>query len=175
MTEIARASASDSSELASFARRTYTVAYEDDIGLPAVHQHLTRTMSDEHFRLMLINDEFYVARRDDKLVGFAQVGLVNIDYATQLTEFDPQGSELRRLYVEPSLQSLGIGSALIEATLKQRSTKAKHVYLTTWETNVGAQRLYRKHGFQKVGQIPEYYADGKLNGYEHIMLLKPSP
>ena len=32
----------------------------------------------------------------------------------------------------------------------------KHVYITTWESNFGAQKLYRRFGFTEIGKIPEY-------------------
>ena len=49
-------------------------------------------------------------------------------------------------------------------------TNTHTVYVTTWESNHGAQKLYKKYGFERVGKIPEYGSDGSLVGYEHIML-----
>ncbi len=168
--KISNASPEEFRELAEFARRTYEHAFGREIGLPALRLHLANNMSDERFKNMLSEDSFYLAHSNDQLVGFAQVGRVDAVYKDYLEEFDCNADELRRLYVEPKLQSQGIGSALIVQVIQSLSpTGGQSVYLTTWEANQGAHKLYIRHGFEKVGQIPEYSSDGTLNGYEHIM------
>ena len=172
--EIFLASTNEHREVAEFARRTYEYAFGHEIGALELRQHLGDNMSDERFRQMVSEDSFYLARSNGQLVGFAQVGPVTTVYEQHLEEFDRDADELRRLYVEPKLQSQGIGSTPIEEVTRSPSPKqARSVYLTTWETNIGAQNLYIRHGFKKVGQIPEYGSDGTLNGYEHIMLRQP--
>ena len=49
------------------------------------------------------------------------------------------------LYVEPTLTGCGIGSELIG--LAQR-VRPKGLRLSTFESNLGAQRFYERHGFR---------------------------
>ena len=60
---------------------------------------------------------------------------------------------------------------LLRKALNQpQADVATTVYLTTWESNTAAQELYRRFGFAKAGEIPEYDEHGRLNGYEHILV-----
>lgn len=168
---IEQAQTSQIKELAAFARSTYATAFGEEIGDDKLQKHLIDSMSDQRFKQMMTADTFYLARSGAALVGFAQTGDVDRAYGKYLSEFDHHGAELRRLYVLPDQQSKGIGSALIERVLQDSAvTTTCSLYLTTWESNCGAQKLYRKHNFKNVGKIPEYGGDGKLNGHEHIML-----
>ncbi|KAI1130750.1 acyl-CoA N-acyltransferase [Nemania abortiva] len=66
---------------------------------------------------------------------------------------DPQHhAELRRLYVDTSAHGRGIGSKLIAAVEKQaRAEGCKQLWLTVWENNNGAEKLYLKLGYKRVG------------------------
>ena len=157
-------------ELAQFARETFTAAYEKDMGRDAVQNHLEKHLLDEAFTTMMKKDVFYLATNDSILVGFVQIGTVDFLYKDYLENFDSTGSEIRRLYVLSSQQNQGIGSRLIEKSEEDPIVKrSKTTYLTTWESNYGAQRLYKRHRFDQVSQFPEYSEDGKLVGYEYIM------
>jgi ribosomal protein S18 acetylase RimI-like enzyme len=165
------ATGDDVLELASFARSTYEVAFGGDIKKAQLRAHLEARMSDTEFAEMMKSDLFHIAVDNESLVGFAQIGIVDPAYEKYLQSFDPQDSEIRRLYVLESHQGQGIGSSLVERTLQDPMVAQTHaVYLTTWETNYGAQKLYRNHGFTEVAKIPEYATDGKIDGYEHIMV-----
>jgi len=169
--KVTLASFHDLAELASFARATYKTAYSEEMGLRAVMSHIEANMSDHHFEEMIKSDTFYLVRESTQIIGFAQIGAVDISYQKFVTDFNPGGSELRRLYVLAEAQSKGVGSTLIEHVLQDPFiANTASVYLTTWESNHGAQRLYRKYNFEKIGEIPEYETDGTLSGYEYIMV-----
>jgi ribosomal protein S18 acetylase RimI-like enzyme len=167
--EIVKAATNDLHALAKFARLTYEQAYGKEIEPTALSLHLKDNMSDETFKEILKVDHVYLAINRGRIGGFAQVGCVDFGYAEHLEDFDQNGSELRRLYVKHELQRRGIGSALLSIAIKEF---ARTVYLTTWETNFDAQLFYAKHGFEKIGQIPQYSVDGVLNGYEYLMIRK---
>lgn len=59
------------------------------------------------------------------------------------------GGELDQLYVDPLSQGEGIGSRLID--LAKRESPAG-LELWMFESNVGAQRFYERHGFVEVGR-----------------------
>ena len=58
------------------------------------------------------------------------------------------GEEIEKLFVEPSFQGQGIGSALLQHVL--RETKANR--LLVLEKNYNAVRLYERHGFSVTGE-----------------------
>ncbi|KAI0468763.1 acyl-CoA N-acyltransferase [Xylaria cf. heliscus] len=61
-------------------------------------------------------------------------------------------AELRRLYVDTTAHGRGIGSKLIAAVEEQaRAEGFKQLWLTVWEDNPNAQRLYQRLGYQRVG------------------------
>ncbi len=166
------ASSKELMELAEFARRTYREAYQHEIDEPDLSQHLATVMTNEQFRAMFQEDDFFLARTDC-LLGFAQLGPVHRGYGEHIASFDVNGFELKRLYVDHSSQNLKIGSRLIELVFSQpKLRRAEVIYVTTWETNLGAARLYESVGFERIGQIPDYSAKGELEGYE-IVFAKP--
>lgn len=63
------------------------------------------------------------------------------------------GDEISKLYVHPDAQNLGIGSALLAHASAQVHTPRLHV-LTI---NLGAQRLYFRHGFRFTGNRRPFY------------------
>ena len=65
------------------------------------------------------------------------------------------GTELAHLYVEPSHQSHGIGSALLERAKRMRPTGLS---LYVFEPNRGAIRFYERHGF-----VTSERSDGRRN------------
>jgi ribosomal protein S18 acetylase RimI-like enzyme len=167
---VSLAKAEDLQRLAQFARLTFATAFGEDLGEACLAEHFQRNMSDDQFSKMIASDTFYLANDNDDLVGFAQIGPVNSTYQEYLESFDAQASELRRLYVLSTYQGHGIGSELMKHAFQDSLVVAtRTIYLTTWEANVGAQALYQRNGFRKVGAIPEYRQDGKLEGYEYIL------
>ncbi|KAI0873031.1 acyl-CoA N-acyltransferase [Hypoxylon argillaceum] len=61
-------------------------------------------------------------------------------------------AELRRLYVDTTAHGRGIGSKLIAAVENQaRAEGYKQLWLTVWENNASAARLYLRLGYQKIG------------------------
>ncbi len=171
MFELTKVTTSELPSLAAFARSTYRSAYASDLEARELESHLALKMSDSCFAEMLQLDAFYVARDQSQILGYAQVGLVNSHYAGFLSsgDFVPNAQELRRLYVLAAAQSGGIGTQLLEHALAQGPGPASAtVYLTTWQDNIGAQRFYERHGFARVGRIPEFDAHGELRGHEYI-------
>ena len=70
------------------------------------------------------------------------------------------------LYVEPTLTGCGIGSELIG--LAQR-VRPKGLRLLTFESNLGAQRFYERHGFR-----PMERAEGdNEEGARHLYVCTP--
>ncbi|KAK7752097.1 hypothetical protein SLS62_006063 [Diatrype stigma] len=61
-------------------------------------------------------------------------------------------AQLHRLYVDTAVHGRGIGTQLAAvAEARARSEGFKKLWLTVWEKNARAQRLYERLGFAKVG------------------------
>ena len=168
---IKAALSADLHELAELARHTYAQAYAADLQTTQLEDHLAQNLSDTRFAQMMQTDRFYLYRRADSIIAFVQVGTVTPSYAQFVPDFAAAGSEIRRLYVSPDAQNEGVGSQLLEHALNDELFRTTDcTYLTTWQDNFGAQRLYARHGFSKVGQIPELNTNGEVQGFEHIMV-----
>ncbi len=64
----------------------------------------------------------------------------------------PDPVELQRLYVEPRVRGSGYGGAMMwDALEAARELGHQTIWLGVWEENHGAQRFYRRWGFDVVG------------------------
>ena len=79
-------------------------------------------------------------------------------WAVQRGAFDRSGY-IPVLGVETSYRSGGIGMALIEAA-EEYLRPASDVVLLCTEFNTDAQRFYERHGYVRVGILPDYIAPG---------------
>jgi len=62
------------------------------------------------------------------------------------------------IVVEKSSRGIGLGSELMERLLElARKEKICEIYLTVHSDNIKAIRLYKKHGFQEVGEILDWW------------------
>jgi len=69
-------------------------------------------------------------------------------------------AHISTLAVHPRLRRKGIGQLILLAMIdKARSLGAKHITLEVRASNLVAQSLYRKYGFQVVGRRRGYYSD----------------
>lgn len=61
--------------------------------------------------------------------------------------------ELQRIYLEQVCRGSGLGSLLmVEALERARAGGHDWIWLCSWEENHAANRFYREHGFQVVGE-----------------------
>ncbi len=94
-------------------------------------------------------NEILVATMKDKVVGFAI-------YETTFLN----GYYLKLIAIDPSQRSLGIGSRLMQ-TLEKETRKSKNVlYLCVTDFNKGAQKFYKKRGYEKVGRLSDHIKKG---------------
>jgi GNAT superfamily N-acetyltransferase len=82
------------------------------------------------------HEEIWVAEEDGRLLGF-----IGIEHSTNLG-----APVLEKLYVEPTEQNRGVGSALLE---KAKELRPDELYLWVFQKNP-ARRLYERHGFELV-------------------------
>jgi ribosomal-protein-alanine acetyltransferase len=96
----------------------------------------------EHY----LRHEFYVALLDGVLAGF----IVARNTA-------PDEREILNIAVTPAHRGKGIGERLLRRLLY--SGRPGEVFLEVRESNIRAQELYRRIGFEVVGRRPNYYDD----------------
>ncbi len=137
---------SDIAPLSELAIKTYSVAFGHTFSAADLAAHLQRNLAPANFARILAEDVVLVAEMDKRLVGYAQFG----DSPPGSTLH--QEKELRRLYVGADFQNQGCGSALMEAVLRHpQMNSAAIITLDVWEHNHGAQRFYRRYGFEAIG------------------------
>ncbi len=94
--------------------------------------------------------EVWVAREDERIVGYAVAWFVGDD------------GEVLSIGTEPAARRRGIARALVERL--QRSTRERGVRSLTLEvreSNRAARALYEHEGFDTTGVRRRYYADGE--------------
>ena len=138
----------DIPELADLARRAWLDAFGDSVDADDAAAEVEETRSERYFANALLTKTILVAEAGGALLGYAQAGNVEIP------EVDARVGDkaLHRLYVDPEAQGRGLGPKLLEAALEHPSlADADRVFLTVWEQNERAVRLYERFGFRTVG------------------------
>jgi len=85
-------------------------------------------------------------------------------------------AHIATLAVHPAYRRLGIGQRLLEVTLKDAlNMKMVTATLEVRTSNLAAQALYQKFGFQVVGRRLRYYQDTKEDALIMTVYLKHIP
>lgn len=97
---------------------------------------------------------YFVAKEKEQCVGYA--GFWKVAGEGHITN----------VAVLPQFRQKGVGSLLIEALIKQ--ARMDSLWLLTLEvrqSNYPAQQLYKKYGFEKIGERKRYYSDTKEDAW----------
>jgi ribosomal-protein-alanine N-acetyltransferase len=100
-------------------------------------------------------NKYLVAEENGKIVGY--IGTEEISGETHIIN----------MAVHPENRKQGIGKKLIEAVLDDENV----FFLEVRASNIAAQKLYEKYGFEKVGVRKNYYEDNGEDAY--IMRREP--
>jgi len=93
---------------------------------------------------------YFVAETDGEIAGYA--GLWQI-----LDE-----GHITNVAVAPKFRRQGLATAILDAFLAEGRARGIRAFtLEVRASNIAAQELYRKFGFQSVGERPGYYEDNK--------------
>jgi ribosomal protein S18 acetylase RimI-like enzyme len=167
---IRHAQKSDIEALSEFAMKTYSEAFGHSFSDADLAAHLQKYLSPGSFSRILDEDVVLLAEVGNRLVGYVQFGAANAAAA------HTQDQELRRIYIHPESQNMGYGSALMEAALRHPRLKgAGNIYLDVWEHNPGAQRFYRRYGFEVIGTRRFEVESGAPTGLDLVMVRRASP
>lgn len=95
------------------------------------------------------NITIYVAQNEEgQLCGFACIMAIDFE------------AELLNIAVSKRFRRMGIGDALLQHSLDEVKNKnVTDVFLEVRMSNIAAQELYNKHGFEALGIRKKYYSD----------------
>jgi len=100
-------------------------------------------------------------------IGFIAVGPCKLP----VDQREAAAGEIQQLYVLAQYQSRRLGSRLMDAALEWLEARGRMpLYIGVWSQNHGAQRFYRRFGFDKVGEYG--FAVGKTVDREFILKRK---
>ncbi len=100
---------------------------------------------------------------DGVILGYATAG----PCALPVADMPARAGELKRIYVLKEAQGLGLGKALLETVLSWLEARFEPLYLGVFSENPKAQDLYRRYGFEKVGEYD--FMVGNHADHEWIM------
>jgi GNAT superfamily N-acetyltransferase len=106
----------------------------------------------------------WLVEADGEVVGHALAGPCDLPH----DDVTPDCGELKRLYVLKAFQSGGTGSRLLAETLAWLERDGPcPLWIGVWSENLGAQRLYGRMGFEKVGEYE--FPVGQIRDREFIL------
>lgn len=132
-------------------RELYLALGQEFYSSPAVMHSIPVKHFEDSFLELCASDRYlegYILEHEGCAAGYAMVA------KTFSTEAGGLVLWLDEVYIRPDFQGLGLGSELLEF-LKGRED-VKRIRLETEAENLGAQRLYRRHGFKPMEYLQFY-------------------
>ncbi len=106
----------------------------------------------------------WLVESDGRIVGHAMAGPCDLPH----DEVTPACGELKRLYLLKAFQGGGTGSRLLAETLAWLERDGpRRLWIGVWSENHGAQKLYGRMGFEKVGEYE--FPVGQIRDREFIL------
>jgi diamine N-acetyltransferase len=106
----------------------------------------------------------WLVEADGRVVGYAQAGPCGLPHA----EVTPRCGELKRFYFRKAWQNRGLGRGLFDQAMAWLQGEGpRDVWIGVWSENLGAQRFYARHGFDKVGEYG--FRVGRTVDHEFIL------
>lgn len=141
--EIMRMTDSDVSEIAELEKKCFSIPWSE------------KSFKEEMQNKLAV---YFVAKENGHCIGYAGFWSVSGE------------GDITNVAVLPEYRKQGIGSMLISEMIK--TAVLKKLYLLTLEvrkSNIAAQRLYKKYGFNIIGERKRYYSD---NGEDAWIMTK---
>jgi len=147
--QIRRAGPEDAAVLAGLGRDTFVEAFARLYPPEDLAAFLAEAYSTEALGRFLGKAEhgLWIADRDGRAIGYVQAGPCTLPHP----EATPACGEVKRLYVRREAQGSGLGSRLLQISLDWLSAPGRRLWIGVWSQNHRAQKLYARHGFERVG------------------------
>ena len=112
----------------------------------------------------------WLLEADGRAVGHCAAGPCGLPHEA----VRPGDGELKRLYVLREFQSGGHGARLMDTAMGWLERDGpRTLWVGVWSENLGAQRFYRRYGFEQVGTYG--FPVGRVVDLEFIMRREPRP
>ena len=163
-----RATAADADTLAEVGQSTFVETFGAMYSPKDLADFLETEQSPERYRAWADDDRYalWIAEDGDRALGFALAGPCALPHP----DVTPGCGELKRIYMRREAQGTGIGTRLMNAALGWLSTPGRDLWIGVWSENFGAQRLYERYGFEKVGTYE--FPVGEQRDHEFILRRK---
>jgi len=149
---IRRASSRDAPALADLARETFVETFghlyrPEDLATFLAEAHSAAAY--ERFLQEPRAAAWLAATSGGALVGYVTAGSCKLP----VPQLEPRAGEIQKLYLRGSVQRDGLGTRLLQTALDWLAAAGHSpLYVGVWSGNLGAQRLYGRHGFEKIGE-----------------------
>ncbi|PTS88091.1 GNAT family N-acetyltransferase [Caulobacter sp. HMWF009] len=164
--EIRRATPDDADTVSSLGARTFSETFahlyppEDLETFLAYAYGLERTRND----LAHPDKATWLLEDEGEAIGYALAGPCDLPHP----DVRPEHGELKRIYVLKSHQGAGRGSLLLNTALEWlEQAGPRPLWIGVWSENFGAQKLYGRLGFAKVGEY--FFPVGETQDLEFIL------
>jgi ribosomal protein S18 acetylase RimI-like enzyme len=163
---IRRAGVADAERLCAIAAETFRDTFGHLYPPADLAIYLAEAYAVEPARAQLADPRYaaWLLERDGEAIGYAFVGPCGLPHP----DVTPGSGELKRIYLRKAWQGGGRGSRLMAAALSWLEAEGhRPVWLGVWSGNLGAQALYGRLGFEKVGEYR--FKVGETLDHEFIM------
>jgi ribosomal protein S18 acetylase RimI-like enzyme len=75
---------------------------------------------------------------------------------------------IQSICIDPRCRGVGLGSRLLEFAEERIRRVSPNIFMCVSSFNVGARRLYERHGYRVVGELTDYL----VQGHSEILLRK---
>jgi GNAT superfamily N-acetyltransferase len=163
---IRRADVSDAESLSALSVATFSAAFAHLYPPSDLAAFLEESYAVERSRAQLADPRIatWLMEAQGEAVGYAMAGPCALPHQ----EVTPTCGELKRIYLLPDWQGGGRGSRLLATALNWLEAETRGaLWIGVWSQNFGAQRLYGRMGFVKVGEYD--FKVGETRDHEFIL------
>ena len=166
-----RATVDDAAALARIGATTFTETFGHLYPASDLAPYLAEAYDVDATRAMLDRYDCaaWLLEVDGEPIGHALAGACGLPH----TEVHPGDGELKRLYLSSAHQNGGHGQRLFRAAMEWLERDGpRTLWIGVWSQNLGAQRFYARHGFERVGDYD--FIVGSTRDHEYILRRLPA-
>jgi ribosomal protein S18 acetylase RimI-like enzyme len=148
---IRRAAAGDAHVLAELGAATFVESFGHLYAREDLEAFLSRSHSAAAYERLIRDPDIgiWLAVSGDAPVGYVVAGACKLPVA----DLEAGAGEIRQLYVLAAAQGRRLGTRLLVTALEWLASRNRvPVYVGVWSQNLGAQRLYARFGFERIGE-----------------------
>jgi diamine N-acetyltransferase len=165
MISIRYARTEDASALEAVGRETFSETFGHLYPAKDLNSFLNSSHRADAYQGWIASEAYgvWIAEQDRQAVGYAVAGPCDLPHP----DVTPRCGELKRIYLLQKVQNGGAGTRLLTACLDWLTKPDRSLWIGVWSENYGAQKLYGRHGFHKVGEYE--FPVGEVRDREFIL------